>query len=54
MIIAGEALIDLVVGPDGRVEASLGGAPFNSARAPSRLGADVEFVGDLSRDRFGT
>ena len=54
MIIAGEALIDLVAGPAGRGEASLGGAPFNTARAASRLGADVEFVGVLSRDRFGT
>lgn len=51
--VAGEALVDLLVAPDGSVRASLGGAPFNTARALGRLGADVRFVGALSDDRFG-
>lgn len=51
--VVGEALVDLLVSPDGAVEAALGGAPFNTARACGRLGADVEFVGALSTDRFG-
>ncbi len=54
ILVAGEALIDLVIQPDGSVEAALGGAPFNAARAAARLGATVEFGGVLSRDRFGS
>ena len=52
--VVGEALIDLVIDPDGTVTAALGGAPFNTARACGRLGVDVSFVGALSRDRFGS
>lgn len=52
--VVGEALIDLVIDPDGQVTAALGGAPFNTARACGRLGAEVAFVGGLSDDRFGT
>jgi len=52
--VIGEALIDLVITPDGAVEAKLGGAPFNTARACGRLGVDVRFVGALSVDRFGS
>ncbi len=54
LVVLGEALVDLVISPDGRVEAALGGAPFNTARAAARLGAEVEFGGVLSTDRFGT
>lgn len=53
ILVIGEALVDLVIAPDGGVDAALGGAPYNTARAASRLGADVEFVGGLSDDRFG-
>ena len=53
IVVVGEVLVDLVVGADGSVEAALGGAPYNTARAAARLGADVEFVGGLSLDRFG-
>jgi fructokinase len=52
--VVGEALVDLVIQPDGTVEAKLGGAPFNTARACGRLGAHVRFVGAISVDRFGT
>jgi fructokinase len=53
LVIAGEALIDLVIGTDQSVEAALGGAPYNTARAAARLGVDVHFIGCLSTDRFG-
>ncbi len=52
--VVGEALVDLLISPDGSVRATLGGAPFNTARALGRLGHDVRFVGALSVDRFGT
>jgi len=54
LVVAGEALVDLVISPDGAVEAVLGGAPYNTARAASRLGASVSFLGTLSNDRFGS
>jgi fructokinase len=54
IVVIGEALVDLVIAPSGAVEAVLGGAPYNTARAAARLGADVEFVGGLSVDRFGS
>lgn len=53
IVVAGEALIDLVIDVDGGVTAALGGAPFNTARAAARLGAEVRFAGTLSSDRFG-
>lgn len=54
ILVVGEALVDLVISPDGTVTAALGGAPFNTARTCGRLGADVGFVGAVSHDRFGT
>ncbi|MEO6570659.1 MAG: PfkB family carbohydrate kinase, partial [Ilumatobacteraceae bacterium] len=54
IVVTGEALIDLVIDPDGVVTAALGGAPFNTARAIGRLGLPVSFVGAISTDRFGT
>ena len=53
IVVAGEALIDLVIAPDGAVHAAPGGSCFNTARAAARLGADVHFVGGLSHDRLG-
>lgn len=53
IVVVGEALVDLVIAPSGEVTAALGGAPFNTARACGRLGADVAFVGAISVDRFG-
>ncbi len=46
--------MDLVIGPSGQVAAKLGGGPFNSARVIGRLSTEVEFLGALSLDRFGT
>ena len=54
IVVGGEALVDLVIDPDGGVTAKLGGGPFNAARAIGRLGSEVAFLGALSRDRFGT
>ena len=45
IVVAGEALIDLVVGADGRVDAHPGGGPYNAARTLARLGVPD----DLSR-----
>ena len=39
IVVAGEALVDLVISPDVDVTAALGGAQFNTARACGRLGA---------------
>jgi fructokinase len=52
--VVGEALIDLIVGPEGKVDASLGGGPFNVARTAGRLGLRPSFLGRLSLDGFGS
>lgn len=54
IVVVGEALIDLVISPDGSVVAARGGAPYNTARALGRLDTPVAFVGGMSIDRFGT
>jgi fructokinase len=51
--VAGEALMDIVVGASGSVTALPGGAPFNVARTIARLGGECQFVGRLSDDAFG-
>jgi fructokinase len=53
IVVGGEALIDLLVAPDGRSAAIPGGGPFNTARTIARLGQPAAFVGRLSTDRFG-
>lgn len=53
IVVVGEALVDLVIRPDGSVAAALGGAPFNTARTCGRLGVPVSFIGALGDDRFG-
>jgi fructokinase len=53
IIVAGEALIDLLVAPDGQVAVAPGGGPFNAARTMARLGASIGFLGRLSSDAFG-
>lgn len=53
IVVAGEALIDLIVASDGRISAIPGGGPYNTARTIARLGGDVAFLGRLSSDRFG-
>ena len=53
IVVAGEALIDLLVGPAGRIDARPGGGPYNTARTIARLGRPVIFVGRISTDAFG-
>ena len=52
IVVAGEALIDLVVTPEG-VTATAGGAPYNVARACGRLGTPTALAACLSEDGFG-
>ena len=54
ILVAGESLIDLIVDPAGGVRASLGGGPYNAARTMARLGAEVQFLGRVSADPFGS
>ena len=53
IVVAGEALIDLVVTPDGQVAARPGGSPYNAARSLARLGAETTFLGRLAGDGLG-
>jgi fructokinase len=54
ILVAGEALIDLVPAGDGTLGAHPGGGPFNTARALGRLERPVAYLGRLSSDGFGT
>ncbi|KRE12718.1 ribokinase [Bosea sp. Root483D1] len=58
ILVCGEALIDLFVGPPEGTEmparAVAGGSPFNVAVGLARLGVETAFLGGISRDRFGT
>ena len=53
VVVAGEALVDLVPDPDGRLRALPGGSPFNVAVGLGRLGVDTALLGALSDDAFG-
>jgi fructokinase len=53
IIVAGEALIDLISDPGGRLVAKPGGGPYNTARTIGRLGQGCAFLGRISVDRFG-
>ncbi len=53
IVVAGEALVDLILRPDGTIAAVPGGGPYNAARAIGRLGVPVAWIGGLSSDRFG-
>jgi fructokinase len=53
MVVAGESLVDLIVGVDATVTAVPGGGPYNVARALARLGGSCAYLGTLSADRFG-
>ena len=54
IVVAGEALVDLVIDTHGAVVAKLGGGPYNVARTLGRLDQQVTFLGAISNDRFGT
>lgn len=53
LLVVGEALVDLILAPDGSTRAVPGGGPFNLARAAARLGAATAFGGGVSDDAFG-
>lgn len=53
IVVAGEALVDLVLEPDGQAATHLGGGGYNAARTLGRLGLRPMFVGRLSRDSYG-
>ncbi|MFJ8816497.1 carbohydrate kinase family protein [Amycolatopsis thermoflava] len=54
ILVAGEAIVDLLVGDDPRHPvASPGGSPANTAVALARLGTPVSFAGRFGNDRFG-
>jgi fructokinase len=53
IVVAGEALMDLIVGADGGLTANAGGGPYNAARTIARLGGASAFLGRVSGDRFG-
>lgn len=50
---AGEALIDLIGGADGRYTPCLGGAVYNLTRALALQGVGTVYLNPLSGDRFG-
>jgi fructokinase len=50
---AGEALIDMICGEDGRFDPCIGGAVYNLTRALARQSVDTLYLNPLSRDRFG-
>jgi fructokinase len=54
IVVAGEALFDLVLEGTEQLEAHPGGGPFNTARTLGRLEQPVAYLGRLSTDRFGT
>lgn len=53
IVVAGEALIDLVAEPDGRYRALPGGSPANVAVGLARLGRRTEMLARISRSPFG-
>jgi fructokinase len=53
LLIAGEALVDVVRRTDGSVVERPGGSPLNVAVALARLGEDVELLTALGDDRHG-
>jgi fructokinase len=53
IVVAGEALIDLIPTGSGDLSINPGGGPFNTARWLGRLGADVAFLGPIAADPLG-
>ena len=53
IVVAGEALIDLVLAAGGDISRHPGGGPFNTARGLARLGQPAAFLGRISTDRLG-
>ncbi|PSL54061.1 fructokinase [Saccharothrix carnea] len=53
IVVAGEALVDLVPTSEGDLSPRLGGGPYNVAVAAGRLEAPVGFLSRVSSDLFG-
>ncbi len=53
IVVTGEALIDLVVRPDGNLAGHPGGGPYTVARTVGRLEQPVAYLGRISGDAFG-
>jgi fructokinase len=53
IVVAGEALVDLVPQAEGELHALAGGGPYNTARTVGRLEQPVQFLGCVSDDAFG-
>ena len=53
IVVAGEALIDLVVTGDGGLSGTPGGGPYNVARTIARLDRSVVYLGRISSDPLG-
>jgi fructokinase len=53
IVVAGEALVDLVPTAGGDLSPRLGGGPYNVAVAAGRLDAPVSFLSRVSSDLFG-
>lgn len=53
LAVLGEALMDCISQPDGRLLPLMGGSPYNMARAAARRGATVSYLNPLSSDTFG-
>jgi fructokinase len=51
--VIGEALIDIIVSPNGEIDSVVGGGPVNTARTIARLGTEVSFIGGISQDALG-
>jgi fructokinase len=53
ILVAGEALYDIVADAGGQLQGHPGGGPFNTARTIGRLGQPVAFLGRISTDGLG-
>lgn len=53
VFVLGEALMDCIAQPDGRLLPLMGGSPFNLARAAALRGASIAYLNPLSVDLFG-
>jgi fructokinase len=53
IVVAGEALIDLVLTSDGDLHGHPGGGPYNVARAIARLDQPVMYLGRIATDPLG-
>jgi hypothetical protein len=53
IVVGGEALVDLVIDPDGAVTAKLGGGPFNAARTIGSSTRSAPATHSAVRSRHG-